>query len=112
MDLQVIQTLIGGYKINAKKRNIKYDITEEQFAEITQKDCFYCGVKPSNVSKKKLSNGDYIYNGIDRVDNSKGYEIDNIVPCCRICNVAKNTLTLSEFKNWIKRSYNKMYGVN
>lgn len=94
---------IEGYKRHAKKRGLEWSLTEERFKEIAQKDCYYCGAKPNNIRKAHGYNGDYIYNGIDRVDNIKGYIIDNIVPCCKTCNLAKNNLTLQEFKDWIKR---------
>jgi len=97
------------YKMSAKRRGVKYGLTVEQFKDITQKDCFYCGSKPSNIYKNKQSNGEYIYNGIDRIDNNKGYIIDNIVPCCKSCNSAKGILTLQEFQDWVKRLYNKMF---
>jgi len=35
--------------------------------------------------------------GIDRWDNSQGYLADNVVPCCKDCNRAKNTRTPREF---------------
>jgi hypothetical protein len=38
--------------------------------------------------------GKYVYNGIDRLDNTKGYTIDNIVPCCYKCNVLKKDFTI------------------
>ena len=104
-----MRTIILSYKRNAKMRRIEYKLTEEQFAETTQQNCYYCGAKPNNVSKYKQYFGDYIYNGIDRIDNNKGYIIDNIVPCCHICNQAKSSLTLQEYKNWIKKSYNYMF---
>jgi len=97
------------YKMSAKRRGVEYKLTVEQFKEITQKDCFYCGAKPSNIYKNKQSNGKYIYNGIDRIDNNKGYAIDNIVPCCKSCNSAKGILTLQEFQDWVKRLYNNMF---
>lgn len=102
---------IRNYQNGAKERSIEWDLTEEQFEEITQKDCYYCGAKPNNKSyhfQAGAINGSYIYNGLDRVDNTKGYTINNVVPCCKICNMAKNNLTLQEFKDWIKRTYNKM----
>lgn len=104
-----MRNLIKGYKASAKRRGIKYNLTEEQFAEITKKDCHYCGVKPSNKANQKDTNGAYIYNGLDRIDNSKGYEIGNIVPCCHICNGAKCKLTLQEFRDWIKRTYIRLW---
>lgn len=42
-------------------------------------------------------------NGIDRVDSSIGYTIQNSVPCCKICNYAKHNLTLEEFTLWLDR---------
>lgn len=73
----------------------------EEFYSISQKDCFYCSDKPNNVIKRK--NKIFKYNGIDRLDNSKGHIIDNIVPCCKYCNFAKSDLSIEEFENWIKR---------
>lgn len=35
--------------------------------------------------------------GLDRVDSSKGYEESNIVPCCKVCNRIKWTLSQEEF---------------
>ena len=103
---------IYNYKKHSKERGLKYELTNYQFKEITQKDCFYCGAKPNNginSKRKKKTFGHYIYNGIDRIDNKKGYTIDNIVPCCKLCNQAKSNLTLGEFKDWVERVYNKMF---
>lgn len=101
---------INHYKKNAKKRGLSFELTEKEFLEITQKECFYCGVKPGNItSRGSRNNGSFTYNGIDRVENNKGYTIDNIVPCCRTCNIAKRNLTLQEFKDWIGRVNNNMF---
>ncbi len=102
-----MRQLISIYKASAKKRKCNFELTKEQFFELTQKDCHYCGAKPNNVSKFRGCNGSYVYNGIDRVDNAKGYIIGNVVSCCKICNSAKGTSTLQEFKDWGKRFYNK-----
>ena len=104
-----MRALIGNYKKRAEKRGIEYKLTEEQFAEITQQDCYYCGTKPNNVAKNRSCNGKYIYNGLDRVNNNNGYTVENIVPCCKICNRAKDVLNLQEFKDWVKRVYNKIF---
>jgi len=102
-----MNSLICSYKYEAKKRGYIWDLTGEQFKEVTQKDCFYCGAKPNQscLSKTPQCNGDYIYNGIDRVDNSKGYTFDNVVSCCGICNQAKGKLTQQDFYNWVERIY-------
>lgn len=107
--LASIRQTIRTYKLNAKKRGLEYGLTDKQFEEITQKDCYYCGAKPKTISTLNNGNGDYKYNGIDRINNNKGYIIGNIVPCCRKCNRAKDISTLQEHKNWIKKSYNYMF---
>lgn len=101
---------INCYKKNAERKGLEYSLTEEQFKEITQKDCHYCGAKPNNICNSKNSFGAYIYNGLDRIDNTKGYTIDNIVPCCIVCNNAKSKLTVQEFQDWNERVYNKFKG--
>lgn len=39
----------------------------------------------------------FIYQGIDRLDNQKGYEIENCIPCCYVCNKAKGNRNQKEF---------------
>jgi len=97
---------IDGYKRGAENRGISFEITKDEFREITQKDCFYCGESPKRIRKGAL--GDYVYNGIDRVDSSKGYVIENVVPCCGNCNFAKKLNTVSEFVSWVEKAYNHM----
>jgi hypothetical protein len=102
------------YKYEAKKRGLKWDLTEEQFKGLTQQNCYYCGAKPNQscFSTHNWLNGEYIYNGLDRIDNTKGYTIDNVVPCCRQCNQAKSIFTLQEFQNWIEKVYCKLKNPN
>lgn len=80
----------------AKKRNILLSISREEFDKTTYLPCFYC--KKSNTSFMKSKYRDTLYyTGIDRIDNEKGYETGNIVPCCRICNAMKCKMSISEF---------------
>ncbi len=91
------------------------DITFEKFLELTQYNCFYCGVEPSNTSNMHKirsdsseyarNNGDFLYNGLDRIDSSLGHNINNVVPCCQKCNWAKGDYSVEEYKNWIIRIY-------
>lgn len=107
--LSNMRAMIGSYKASAKERKLEYNLTEEQFAELTQQDCYYCGAKPNNIANDEGNYGSYTYSGLDRIDNNKGYVIDNVVPCCKRCNYAKSSLTLQEYKDWIKRSYDRMF---
>ncbi len=103
---------IRGYKRSAKARGLEYTLTEQQFAEITHQNCYYCGAKPNNISKQSQYNGEYVYNGLDRVDNSRGYTIDNVVPCCKFCNERKGKLSLQEFKDWINSVYKNLSNID
>lgn len=85
------------YLKGAASRELEFALSLSDFQGLVQRDCYYCGCEPSNVTKSPNNNGDFIYNGIDRVDNTKGYLIDNCVPCCKFCNTAKSTLTIDEF---------------
>ena len=109
--LASMRASIRQYKNNAKMRGLKYNLTENQFKEITQRNCCYCGAKPNNISSNPKFNGNYKYNGIDRIDNNKGYTIDNVVPCCITCNYAKGTKTTKEFKDWIVKIYNNLIKI-
>lgn len=97
--------LYGQYERNARKKERIFNIDKNVFKKITQSNCFYCGSEPQAVWHSN-KNGDYIYNGIDRVDSSKGYTEDNVVPCCGTCNVMKMALGKDEFLAHIERIYN------
>lgn len=105
-DAGVIYQIILGYKRHAKRRGFKFLLTRKEFADITSKDCYYCGSKPSNIKRTKNYKEGYIYNGIDRVDSSKDYMVDNVVPCCRRCNQGKMDMSKKEFLSWITKVYN------
>ena len=105
----MMREVIATYKRDAKRRGFDWKLTEDQFFGITQKDCFYCGSRPENIANRNRKNGPYIYNGIDRKDNKKGYTLDNVVACCKFCNRKKGAMTLEKYKDWIFRSYNKMF---
>ena len=97
--------LYTAYLFRAKRRGLEFNLTKEQFKKLTSKKCYYCGANPSTVSSKECSLGDYIFNGIDRVDSSVGYNIKNCVPCCKICNYAKKDMSEDDFLIWVKRIY-------
>jgi len=93
------------YETVAKRNNRKFELTFEQFIDITSHNCYYCGAEPSNMSKSGKYSGDYIYNGVDRLDNSKGYILTNCVPCCKTCNKTKLKMSRKEFVDWVSRVY-------
>ena len=91
--------LFNIYKGDAKRKGRAFNIAREDFARLVQKDCFYCGNAPNSffVQNRQHTKHSMKYNGLDRIDNSIGYEYSNIVTCCRNCNLAKRTLTVEAF---------------
>jgi hypothetical protein len=85
------------YKKNAGYRNLPFELTKEQFREITKQDCFYCGAPPSRLHKRLISNGAYLCSGVDRADNEIGYTIKNSVACCTTCNMMKKCMSAEQF---------------
>lgn len=77
------------YKKRAKKNSLDFSLSKAEFEQITKSSCIYCGKKSPN--------------GIDRKDNSKGYILDNCVPCCKHCNYAKGNLSQDDFNTWKNR---------
>ena len=97
-----------GYKSAAKKRKLAWGLSDEEFDFLTGSNCHYCGTPPSTIKRSRWGTGTFIWNGIDRVDNTLGYISSNVVPCCRICNHAKRTLSYEDFVNWIKKAYDHL----
>ena len=85
--------LFSRYGKDAERRGLSFNLSVERFAELTASNCFYCDRKPASSLKAAHGYGAYIYNGIDRVDNSLGYTVENCVPCCKNCNAIKNGIT-------------------
>ena len=100
------ERLYRTYKNKAKYRNLSFTLTKEEFKNITINNCFYCNVSPSNICKERLTS--YKYSGIDRIDNTKGYHLNNCKPCCKQCNIAKNNMNIKDFKQWILRLLNNI----
>jgi len=86
LDQQVIKTRFDVAKKSAtrkrKRANRKrWELTLVQYTSLLKKRCYYC---------KWPNNSNYI--GLDRIDNAiRVYRIDNVLPCCTECNLARNT---------------------
>lgn len=105
-------------KVIYSRRYDDGDISFEEFFKLSQLDCFYCGASPSNkinssltrngASKISKEQGDFIYNGLDRVDNSKNHTKDNCVTCCSTCNYAKRMMPQDVFFEWVGKIYSNL----
>lgn len=74
------------------KRGLAVTITFEQYSELIKNLCYYCeGPLPQTG------------HGLDRLDNNKGYDLSNVVPCCGSCNkIKQDILTPEEMKAAMK----------
>lgn len=97
--------LYATYKLNAKNRKLSFSLTIEEFAKLTKDNCFFCNTEPYQILTSRTNNGDYIYNGIDRLDNKIGYTIINCVVACGNCNKAKGSKNIQQFYRYITKIY-------
>lgn len=91
------------YRRGAYDRGHEFTLSDSEFDALTKDDCFYCGVEPRQVNKGLSKSGPYLYNGIDRLDNRKGYIAGNVVSCCGQCNRLKGSMSVDEFVGWLAR---------
>jgi hypothetical protein len=82
---------------------VEFALTDAECDRLFEGHCVYCGAEPSNTKRKHNLNGDFVYQGIDRVDNNVGYMAGNCVPCCEQCNWAKRDMPVDAFLKWAKR---------
>jgi len=88
------------YKRICRQYDRKMEIAYDFFKKTVTQPCYYCGNEPIN--------------GIDRLDNSKGYVSDNCIPCCSICNWMKHKKNVIDFLYQvykIQRYCSDKYGV-
>lgn len=89
------------YKERALSKEWEFDLTEDEYDEITNKSCYLCG---------KIQINGYC-NGIDRIDSNKGYVDGNMKASCKPCNIMKREFEYIDFlckvddisKNWYSR---------
>ena len=91
-----VRTRLNLLRSSAKSRglNINLDIAKYQY--LIDNGCEFCGIDLINEKGYCL----------DRVDNKKGYNIKNIVACCKVCNRAKNNMSVEDFFQWVNKISN------
>jgi hypothetical protein len=87
------------------------DLTADQFYQLSQSNCFYCGQAPLNVTKYRgkwirpetADASVFTYNGLDRVDSGLSHNYENVVPCCKYCNFTKRNMSFDDFIHWVEK---------
>ena len=98
--------ILRDWKRMANTRGYDWTLSEKEAKDLSQGDCFYCGMQPAQTKNRSGKGEPFLYNGIDRVDNTLGYTSANVVSCCGHCNRAKRDHSQSEFRDWVKRVHN------
>jgi len=98
--------LFAKFKNDLRHRGRTFSISLEEFKTLSKDNCFYCGAVPNNEFTYIYSGETLLYNGIDRIDNKKEYNIENLVSCCWRCNSSKNNASMLEFVKWINNINN------
>jgi hypothetical protein len=101
--------LFKNYLRDAKRRDLNFDLTLEQFLELTKQNCYYCEATPSKIMhNRRIKDSGYIYNGIDRLNNDEGYTLTNSVACCKECNYMKSSMSFESFKSKIEKIHKNL----
>lgn len=90
-----VETRLSRLRASAKARGLNVNLDVNKYQNLINCGCHYCG---TSLAKEK----GYC---LDRVDSSKGYNLTNVVPCCKKCNIAKNSMPIMEFVEWLERAY-------
>lgn len=89
------------YKNSSESKKFDFDLSLEDFEDIIFEKCVYCG----------YYNESY-FNGIDRLDSNIGYINSNCVPCCILCNMIKNNMSVEMFLKKIEHILTNLKIIN
>ncbi len=81
------KAILSDLKFSDKKKNLGSNDLDVEFVLATTKNgCFYCGDSKTRIS-------------LDRIDNSKPHNKDNVNPCCLRCNLMRRDMP---YEAWMK----------
>lgn len=102
---RVKNSLIREYKSSAKCRELTYSMSDDFLFSLVKNPCYYCNSEPF---KPHREDNNFLYNGLDRIDNNIGYLESNVVPCCFICNKMKGVLNEGEFMEHLNKIFTRV----
>lgn len=96
-----INSILAQYKNAARSRKLDWSLSHDEATHLLTQPCYWCGQSPSREVRSRSHSG--IVGGIDRRNNDLGYVAGNCVSCCKVCNIAKASLTELEWTGWLER---------
>jgi hypothetical protein len=73
-----LSKMLSSYRNSDIRKGLEFKMTRDDLFKIINQPCSYCNAT-ENI-------------GADRIDNSKGHVVENIIPCCYVCNVVRSNL--------------------
>lgn len=96
------QSIKGRYsklKAGAKKRGVEVSISREEFENIIKGNkCYYCDAEIESTYGHTLN----------RIDNNKGYDVDNVKQCCSYCNYIMLDFTIEDLETRVYKIIPRM----
>lgn len=91
-------SIFNAFKLGSASRGLKVEISFSDFLNFTRiPDCHYCGDLLNWKPHKDPGTTSFRY-FLDRKDSNVGYQLDNLVTCCTLCNLTKSDkFTYEEF---------------
>ena len=100
-----INHVYSDYKRTAERRGYQFNLSREEFKALLSLDCHYCGAIPVVQYTKTETITPALINGIDRINNTLGYDLSNCITCCKTCNRAKGVLSQEDYLAWIRKAF-------
>jgi hypothetical protein len=94
MHNQSLTKRFADYRRNAATRGLDFQLTREQFDELTSQDCTYCGTM------------DHV--GVDRIDSKAGYVEGNCQSMCSMCNRMASNFGKAAFLKQVERIHSHL----
>lgn len=107
-EVQVLNRLYRVYRCRSVKRFGSFDLSKDQFKAVITQSCYLCGSPPyvrDYVMPRYYRICKVGFNTMDRLDSDKPYTLENVRPCCEVCNRIKNKDTVVNFLKRIERIY-------
>lgn len=99
-------TLMTYLRRKAKERNLTFDLTAEQLWDLFLKQngcCALSGVEitlTTEINKQHNLDRNKLTASLDRIDNSKGYSIDNVQWIHKVLNAMRRQYSIEEYVYW------------
>lgn len=106
---EISKSLFFSLQRGAEVRNIKFNISLNDIWDLFLKQNGKCVFSGANLTFPKNRKDTSYTASLDRIDSSKGYELDNIQWIERNINFMKQSMNNEEFLYYIKKIYQYKY---